>query len=330
VRPSASATSAGSGRGNRGGSEATREMMRPIAIVGPSGSGKSQLALDLAERLGGEVVNADAAQLYRGMDIGTAKLEKAQRRGIPHHQLDVLEVTETASVARYQREAATDIDAIASRGAVPVIVGGSMMYVQSLLDDWSFPATDPTVRAKWERRLAELGAADLHRELGSCDPAAAESILPTDGRRIVRALEVVELTGKPFAASAPAIGAPRWDTAIIGLDWETDELDVRLAQRTKRMFDDGLVDEVRTLLDRGLRGGLTASRALGYAQVIVALDAGGGAEALAQARQQTFIGTRRYVRRQRSWFRRDHRIQWLDGGTQGVVDEALRRWRHVS
>jgi tRNA dimethylallyltransferase len=305
-------------------------MTRPIAIVGPTGTGKSQLALTVAERLGGEVVNADAMQLYRGMDIGTAKLPVGERRGIPHHQLDVLEVTETASVARYQRDAAADVDAIAARGAVPIIVGGSMMYVQSLLDDWSFPATDPTVRAKWEQRLSELGATNLHRELDSRDPAAAASILPTDGRRIVRALEVVELTGKPFAASAPAIGAPRWDTAIIGLDCDTRKLDIRLAQRSERMFADGLVDEVIGLIDRGLRDGITASRALGYAQVIAALDAGGGPDALAAAREQTYIGTRRYVRRQRSWFRRDHRIQWLGGGSDEAVDAALLTWRHVS
>ena len=229
--------------------------MRPLAIVGPTGTGKSQLALDVAERLGGqaEIVNADAMQFYRGMDIGTAKLPVAQRRGIPHHQLDVLDVTETATVARYQHDAAAEIEAIAARGKVPVLVGGSMLYIQSLLDDWSFPATEPTVRAKWEQRLAEVGAGALHRELADRDPAAAESILASDARRIVRALEVVELTGQPFAASAPVIGAPRWDTAIIGLDCRTDILDQRLAQRTETMFNQGLVDEVIALRDRGLR-----------------------------------------------------------------------------
>jgi len=303
---------------------------RPIAIVGPTGTGKSALALAVAERLGGEIVNADAMQLYRGMDIGTAKLSLAERRGVPHHQLDVLDVTETATVARYQRAAADDIDAIAARGAVPIVVGGSMMYIQSLLDEWSFPATEPAVRAKWEQRLGEVGAADLHSELSARDPVAAESILPTDGRRIVRALEVVELTGQPFAASAPVIAAPRWDTAIVGLDWNTDLLDARLAQRTEKMFDDGLVDEVRVLLGRGLRDGVTASRALGYAQVIAALDGGGGDEALAGAREQTYVGTRRYVRRQRSWFRRDHRIIWLDGAGANNAEQTLRAWRHVS
>ncbi|OBG26524.1 tRNA (adenosine(37)-N6)-dimethylallyltransferase MiaA [Mycobacterium sp. 852002-51057_SCH5723018] len=312
---------------------------RPLAIIGPTGTGKSQLALDFAERVERlgievEIVNADAMQLYRGMDIGTAKLPVEARRGIAHHQLDVLDVTETATVARYQRAAAADIEAIAARGAVPVIVGGSMLYVQALLDDWSFPATDPEVRARWERRLAEVGVGELHAELARRDPAAAAAILPTDGRRTVRALEVVELTGRPFAASAPRIGAPRWGTAIVGLDCDTTLLDERLARRTDAMFDQGLVEEVRGLLRRGLREGVTASRALGYAQVLAALDAGGGDDELRDAREQTYVGTRRYVRRQRSWFRRDHRVRWLDASAAAadrarLVDDVLRAWQHV-
>ncbi|BBX07246.1 tRNA (adenosine(37)-N6)-dimethylallyltransferase MiaA [Mycolicibacterium aichiense] len=305
-------------------------MTRPIAVIGPTGTGKSALALDVAERLGGEIVNADAMQQYRGMDIGTAKLTVAERRGIAHHQLDVLDVRQTATVARYQEAAAADVEAVASRGVLPVIVGGSMLYIQSLLDDWAFPATDPEVRARWEHQLAEIGVAALHAELGRRDPAAAESILATDGRRIVRALEVVELTGQPFAASAPKIGAPRWDTVIIGLDWDTSILDDRLARRTDLMFETGLVDEVRVLLDAGLRQGVTAARALGYAQVLDALDAGAADEDLAQARELTFIGTRRYVRRQRSWFRRDHRIHWLDGAAPDLAEQVIARWRDVS
>jgi tRNA dimethylallyltransferase len=314
--------------------------MRPLAIIGPTGTGKSQLALDVIEHLSGEVgaeiVNADAMQLYRGMDIGTAKLPVAHRRGIPHHQLDVLDVIETATVARYQRAAAADIEAIAARGAVPIIVGGSMLYIQSLLDDWSFPATDPAVRARWEQRLAEVGVGPLHAELARRDPAAAAAILPTDGRRTVRALEVVELTGQPFAASAPRIGAPQWDTAIVGLDCDTKVLDERLARRTDTMFDQGLVEEVRALVKQGLREGVTASRALGYAQVLAALDAGGGPDELRDSREQTYVGTRRYVRRQRSWFRRDHRVQWIDAGPATgadrarLVDSAVRAWRQVS
>jgi tRNA dimethylallyltransferase len=303
-------------------------MTRPVAIVGPTGTGKSQLGLDVAERLGGEIVNADAMQLYRGMDIGTAKLPVEERRGIIHHQLDVLDVKQTATVANYQRDASADIETIIARGAVPVIVGGSMLYIQSLLDDWAFPATDPAVRARFEQRLAQVGVDQLHRELAQVDAAAAASILPSDGRRIVRALEVVELTGRPFAASAPTIGTPRWDTVIVGLDWETNQLDERLAQRTDKMFAGGLVDEVIGLLNEGLREGVTASRALGYAQVIAELDRGGDGMA---ARDPTFVGTRRYVRRQRSWFRRDHRIQWLDGADEDEnVENTVRAWRHVS
>ncbi|MDT5008411.1 MAG: tRNA dimethylallyltransferase [Mycobacterium sp.] len=305
-------------------------VIRPIAIVGPTGTGKSELALDVAEALGGEVVNADAMQLYRGMDIGTAKLPAAQRRGIPHHQLDVLDVTETASVANYQRGAASDVEAILARAVVPVIVGGSMLYVQSLLDDWAFPETDLTVRARFEQRLVDVGVEQLHRELAAVDADAAASILSTDGRRIVRALEVVELTGRPYAASAPTIGTPRWDTVIVGLDWETTQLDERLAVRTEQMFETGLVDEIRGLLRRGLRKGVTASRALGYAQVLAALDAPDPEGALLTARAQTLIGTRRYVRRQRSWFRRDHRIQWCDGADPGAAAAAVKAWRHVS
>ena len=304
--------------------------MRPIAIIGPTGTGKSQVAVEVAERLGGEIVNADAMQQYRGMDIGTAKVDLAARRGVPHHQLDVLDVTETATVARYQQAAVADVEAIAARGAVPILVGGSRMYVQALLDDWEFPATDSDVRARWEARLADIGTAALHSELLGRDPVAAAAILTTDGRRIVRALEVIELTGQPFAASAPRIGPPRWGAAIVGVDWDTATLDARLRERTDAMFDAGLVDEVRVLVKRGLRTGVTAARALGYAQVLEALDGEASAAALAQARELTFIGTRRYVRRQRSWFRRDGRIRWLDGSTDGLLDEMLAHWRHVS
>jgi tRNA dimethylallyltransferase len=203
---------------------------------------------------------------------------------------------------------------------VPVIVGGSMLYIQSLLDQWSFPATDPVVRARWEARLAEVGVAALHAELTRVDPQAGASILASDGRRIVRALEVVELTGAPFAASAPRIGTPRWDTVIVGLDWDTEILDERLRRRTDAMFDDGLVGEVTGLIAGGLRAGVTASRALGYAQVLADLDTGGDGAA---AREPTFVGTRRYVRRQRSWFRRDHRVNWLDGSAPDLADAAM-------
>ncbi|KIA60292.1 tRNA (adenosine(37)-N6)-dimethylallyltransferase MiaA [Nocardia vulneris] len=296
------------------------ERITPIAVVGPTATGKSDLGLALAERLGGEIVNIDAMQLYRGMDVGTAKLTPAERRGIPHHQLDVLAVTETATVAAYQSSASADVAAIMARGRVPVIVGGSMMYVQALLDEWAFPATDPQVRARWEAVLAEGGVAAVHAALRAADPAAAATILPTDGRRMVRALEVVELTGRPFAASAPEIGTPRWGTVIIGVDRDTAELDERIERRTARMFDGGLVDEVRTLLEHGLREGVTARRAIGYAQVLSYLD---NEYDLEHAQERTLIGTRRYVRRQRSWFRRDPRVRWVDGAAPDLVATTL-------
>ncbi|MDY6811271.1 tRNA (adenosine(37)-N6)-dimethylallyltransferase MiaA [Gordonia sp. HNM0687] len=293
----------------------------PIAIVGPTASGKSDLALDLAERLGGEIVNLDAMQQYRGMDIGTAKLPVADRRGIPHHQIDVLDVTETATVARHQRAAGADVERLLAAGRVPVLVGGSMMYIQGLLDDWRFPATDPKVRARYETLLDQIGVAALHQRLAAVDPDAAASILATDGRRIVRALEVVELTGAPFAASAPTIGEPRWHTRILALDRLTVDLDERIRLRTRQMFELGLVEEVQHLCSAGLREGRTASRAIGYAQVLAALD---GEYEMATAEELTFIGTRRYVRRQRSWFRRDHRITWLDAADPDLLSQALR------
>lgn len=295
-------------------------MSAPIAVIGPTATGKSDLALELALRLDGEIVNIDAMQLYRGMDIGTAKLPPDRRRGIPHHQLDVLEVTETATVAAYQSAAADDVEAILGRGRVPIIVGGSMMYVQALLDDWEFPATDTRVREKWEAVLEREGVAAVHAALRIADPVAAQTILPTDGRRIVRALEVVELTGRPFAASQPQRGVPRWNTTIIGVDRETAELDARIEARTESMFAGGLVDEVRALIDRGLRAGQTARRAIGYAQVLAYLD---NEYDLDHARERTVIGTRRYVRRQRSWFRRDPRVHWVDGAEPQLVDSVL-------
>ena len=288
-----------------------------IAVVGATATGKSDLALDLAEALGGEIVNADAMQLYRGMDIGTAKLPVGRRRGIPHHRLDVLEVTETASVADFRIAAEREIAEIRARGVVPILCGGSMMYLQALIDGWAIPDTDPRIRARYERRLEEIGVAALHEELARVDPEAARTILPTDPRRTVRALEVVEITGKPFSASRPTIGEPRWGTRILGVRCALDELDRRLEARTARMFADGLVDEVRTLVQAGLLEGVTARRAIGYAQVLDEMDDDLriDEQGLRRAEERTFIATRRYVRRQRSWFGRDHRIRWIDTDT---------------
>lgn len=294
---------------------------KPIAVIGPTASGKSDLALDLAVELGGDIVNVDAMQQYRGMDIGTAKVPVHERRGITHHQIDVLDVTETATVARYQQAAREDIERLLAQGRTPVVVGGSMMYIQALLDDWNFPATDPAVRRRHEDELERIGTRAMHDRLAQVDPEAARQILDTDGRRIVRALEVVELTGQPFAASAPTIGTPRWDTTVIALDRDTAELDERIERRTSEMFVSGFVDEVETLLSAGLRDGVTAARAIGYAQVMAAID---GEYDVARAQELTFIGTRRYVRRQRSWFRRDPRIHWLDASSPDLTGQALR------
>ena len=293
---------------------------RPIAVVGPTATGKSALALQLAQALDGEVINADAMQLYRGMDIGTAKTPVPQRDGMPHHQFDVLDVTEAASVAHYQRAGRRNVEAVLARGHTPIIVGGSGLYVQALLDELSFPATDAAVRARWESELATRGVSALHLELAAVDPAAARNILPSDGRRIVRALEVVELTGQPFSASAPTVGQPRWSTVLIGLDRDTAELDTRIEARSAAMFAGGLPAEVQALVELGLRDGVTARRALGYAQVLAAFDR---VHDLAQAQRATAAGTRRYVRRQRSWFRRDRRVQWFDAAHPELTELVL-------
>ncbi|PVZ14331.1 tRNA (adenosine(37)-N6)-dimethylallyltransferase MiaA [Actinomycetospora cinnamomea] len=302
--------------------------VRPIALVGPTATGKSDLALDLAQALArrgadAEVVNADAMQLYRGMDIGTAKLPPGQRRGVPHHLLDVLDVTETATVAAYQRDARAAVDAVRARGRVPLVVGGSGLYVQAVLDDLEFPGTDPRLRARLDDDLATLGPAAMHARLAARDPDAARGILASNGRRIVRALEVVELTGRPFAASLPRPGVPRHDALLVGLDRDTDVLDDRIAARVDGMLAAGLVDEVRALAERGLREGVTASRAVGYREVLAHLD---GAFDLDEARRRTVVATRRLVRRQRSWFRRDDRVRWLDAAAPDVVAVVLGRW----
>lgn len=284
----------------------------PIAVVGPTASGKSDLGIALARELGGEVVNVDSMQLYRGMDIGTAKLPPAERGGIPHHLLDIWDVTRTASVAQYQELAVDAVERIAARGTVPVFVGGSMLYVQSLIDDWQFPPTDPSVRAKYETRQEEIGVQALHAELAEVDPQAASIIEDNDPRRTVRALEVIELTGKPFQASQPPKDAPpRWGTRIIGLRTTADWLNPRIEKRTHLMFDRGFVQEVERLKGEGLVADSTAGRAIGYAQVLDFLD---GRISLDEAIESTIVGTRRYVRRQRSWFNRDTRIRWIDAG----------------
>jgi len=295
---------------------------RLIVIAGPTGTGKSELALDLAERLGGEVVNADSMQLYRGMDVGTAKVPLEKRRGVPHHLLDVLDVTQTASVAAYQRQALAVVENIRARGNVAIVVGGSGLYVQAIVDDIDFPATDPQVRARLQAELDTLGTGALFRRLQDADPAAAAVIEPANGRRIVRALEVIELTGRPFTASLPVPGPARYGALLVRLDRETADLDIRLERRVRAMVDGGFLDEVRALDAVGIRHGLTASRALGYRQMLAVLDC---TLALEDAIGQTTAATRRFVRRQRSWFRRDSRMVDVDAAGPGTVDRVLER-----
>ncbi|TYB58615.1 tRNA (adenosine(37)-N6)-dimethylallyltransferase MiaA [Nonomuraea sp. PA05] len=288
-----------------------------IAVVGPTAAGKSDLAVDLALRLGGECVNADSMQLYRGMDIGTAKLTEEEQRGVPHHLLDIWDVTVTASVAEYQKLARSVIDAV----EVPVLVGGSGLYVRAAIDELEFPGTEPAIRARLEAELAERGPAPLYERLRERDPAAAAAILPSNGRRIVRALEVIELSGRPFSATMPSYDAV-YPSVQIGLEVPRPELDARIELRVGRMWEAGLVDEVRALLDQGLAEGRTAGRALGYAQVIRFL-AGEWSEE--QAMAETVRLTRRFARRQESWFRRDPRVCWLPYDAPDLLERSLAR-----
>jgi tRNA dimethylallyltransferase len=281
-----------------------------IVVAGPTAAGKSALAIRLAQATGGEVINADSMQLYRGMDIGTAKLTAAERHGVPHHLLDVWDVRETASVAEYQRLARSAIDEVAARGRVPILAGGSGLYIRAALGDLDFPGTDPEVRDRLDTELARDGAAVLYARLAALDPAAAAAILPSNGRRIVRALEVIEISGRPFTASLPSYETAR-PAVQIAVQVPRAELDRRIADRVDVMWLGGFEDEVRHLEAQGLREGRTASRALGYAQMLRHLA---GEWTLEQARDETVRATRRFARRQESWFRRDPRITWLGAG----------------
>jgi tRNA dimethylallyltransferase len=290
-----------------------------IAVVGATATGKSDLAIDLALRLGGEVVNVDSMQLYRGMDIGTAKLASAERRGVPHHLLDIWDVAEAASVAEYQRLAHDVIGDVQARGKVPVLAGGSGLYVRAALGDLDFPGTDDAVRQRLEAELAVAGPGPLHDRLTAADPVAAQAILPSNGRRIVRALEVMEISGQPFSATMPGYDGGR-PAVQFAIRLPRPDLDRRIEARVDRMFARGLAAEVRGLADKeGLRDGKTASRALGYQQVLRYLD---GEWTLDQAREETIRATRRFARRQESWFRRDPRVTWLEPGP-ALADKAL-------
>lgn len=298
-----------------------------VAIVGATGTGKSDAALAVAQALGehnqtAEIVNADAMQLYRGMDIGTAKVPESERGDIPHHLLDVWEVTREASVADYQALARAAIRDIRSRGAIPVLVGGSGLYVSSVLYEFDFPGTDPDIRAGLEDRLAREGIEALLGELAAKDPLAAAAIDPHNSRRVIRALEVIELTGKPFGAGLDAEHKP-WlpHTHVLGLQREREDLVSALDQRVLDMWEAGFVDEVKRLIPLGIERGVTASRAIGYQQILEYL-AGNVTEL--EAIESTQALTRRFARRQVSWFRRDTNTRWFPSGTPQLVDEAVR------
>ena len=297
-----------------------------VAIVGATGTGKSDLAIELAQKLSEtgdrvEIVNADAMQLYRGMDIGTAKVPETERRGVPHHLLDVWEVTREASVADYQAMARAIIQDIQSRGAIPLLVGGSGLYVSSVLYEFEFPGTDPEIRAHLEARLEKEGLAPLLDELAGKDPLAAAAIDPQNTRRVIRALEVIEVTGKPFGAGLDAEHRP-WQTStvVVGLHRERTDLVEILNQRVEAMWERGLADEVQDLIPLGIERGVTASRAIGYQQ---ALEFLAGEMSKEEAIQSTQSLTRRYARRQLSWFRRDQNTLWLSSDEPGIRDRAL-------
>jgi tRNA dimethylallyltransferase len=291
-----------------------------VAVVGATAAGKTGLSLDLAERLDGEIVNTDAMQVYRGMDIGTAKLPVADRRGIPHHLLDLLEVTEPLTVAEFQGWARAAVADIRSRGRTPILAGGSALYTRAVLDRFEFPGTDPEVRRALEAELAEVGPRELHRRLADVDAAAAAQILPDNGRRIVRALEVVTITGRHFSATLPEREYSDPHSFQIGIDIDRPTLDPRIAQRVREMFDAGFVDEVRRLLDRGLADGRTARTAIGYREVAAYLR---GELSLDDAVEATTTATRRFSRRQDSWFRKDPRVVWVGWDDPDRVDLAV-------
>ena len=291
-----------------------------VAVVGPTAAGKTELSLDLAERLDGEIVNTDAMALYRGMEIGTAKVPEGDRRGIPHHLLDRLSVTEPAAVAEFQGWARAEVATIRAAGRTPILVGGSALYTRAVIDVFDFPGTDPALRSRLEAELAEIGPGRMHDRLAGVDPVAASKILPDNGRRIVRALEVIELTGEPFDAALPEPTYLDPRTIQIGVLIDRETMDARIEERVDQMFEVGFVDEVERLLVDGLASGRTASRAIGYSEVAAYLA---GDLTMTEARDQTIRATRRFARRQASWHRRDPRIVWIGWNDPDRVAQAL-------
>ncbi|MEI6221038.1 MAG: tRNA (adenosine(37)-N6)-dimethylallyltransferase MiaA [Actinomycetes bacterium] len=297
--------------------------MTLIVIGGATATGKSDLAVDLAERIGAQIVNADSMQLYRGMDIGTAKMTMEERRGVAHHMLDLIEVSTDANVSWYQGQARAKIDELLAESIPVIVVGGTGLYIKAILDDLNFPDTDPVVRAKLEVEAEHIGGDALHQRLGILDPAAAAAIPKENIRRVVRALEVIEITGKPFTANLPRENSTRYPKALqFGLEMDRDQLDLRVDLRVDRMFERGLVDEVDALIGQGILEARTARAALGYAQVI-AMRAGDISEG--DAITLTKLATRQYIRRQETWFRRDQRITWLEADSDrlGAIEKAI-------
>jgi tRNA dimethylallyltransferase len=299
-------------------------MSAPLIIIcGPTATGKSDLALEVAQKYNGEIINADSMQLYKGMDIGTAKLSMEERRGIPHHLLDLLCVNQDASVAQYQSLARAAVDEIRSREKAAIIVGGTGLYIKSIIDEMNFPETDPKIRKNLESESELLGTAALFDRLQRLDPEAALAIEPANTRRIIRALEVIEVTGQPYSANLPSDKSLKYPEALhIGLAMERSSLAPRIESRVHRMWESGLVAEVESLIAQGLLEGATAQRAIGYAQVI-AMKRGDLSEA--QAVEETIVATRQYVRRQETWFKRDSRIQWIGEGQSRLafIDQRL-------
>ena len=299
---------------------------RLVAVVGPTGTGKSDLGLNLVEALAAEgqpaeIVNIDSMQFYRGMDIGTAKLTLEERRGIPHHLIDWLEIRDESTAAEYQAVARPLIESIQARGVLPILVGGSMLYIASVLNNFEFPARDEALRAQLEADLIAFGAREMHNRLAAIDPVAASRIDSQNGRRVVRALEIVTITGEPFAAALPEV-PEEWQPSVqVGLAADRTVLVPRLYQRAELMWQRGLLEEVESLIPLGVREGKTSSRAIGYAQALAELD---GELSRAEAIEQTALLTSRYARRQMSWFRRDARINWLDFDRDDLVDAALK------
>ena len=300
-------------------------MTKLIAVVGPTGAGKSALAISIAQHIidkGGkaEIINCDSMQFYRGMDVGTAKLSIAERRGIKHHLFDFLEITDESTAAEYQQLARPLILELQASGITPILVGGSMLYVAAVLNRFEFPARDEALRAKLEQDLIDLGPHEMHRRLKAIDPVAASRIIPENGRRSVRALEIVTLTGEPFAAALPEVPEDWQPVLEIGINGDRDDLRARLEARVHKMWQQGLLDEVRSLEAKGIRQGKTSAVAIGYAQALKQID---GELTEAEAIADTVRLTQKYARRQMSWFRRDQRIQWLDYQDPEATAKAL-------